>query len=211
MTDQKDCDTALPIAGRNMRVGLLGGSFDPPHEGHRNISLAALKALGLDQVWWLVSPTNPLKAIKPWPLQKRIRQCERKAAHPRIRVTGFECGRDSFYTVDSLKFLKRRFGNTDFVWIMGADNLKSIHHWYRWHDIFSMMPVLVMDRPGYRFAAFSAQARYFYREYQVGFGRLGTLPGHSLPSWAFMTLPLSEHSSTGIRNSNAIGMKGAET
>lgn len=199
-----DCRPHLPLARPNMRIGLLGGSFDPPHQGHREISLAALKLLGLDQVWWLISPINPLKVKQPWPLSKRILQCEVLANHPKIKITGFECQRKSFYTRDSLCYLKRRFYNTDFVWIMGADNLTSMHHWYRWHDIYALMPLLVVDRPDYHLCALSAPASHFYRANRVKNSDLSTLPGKKTPCWGFLTLPLNAVSSTEIREKHHV-------
>ncbi len=199
MNKNPECHGQLPFACGRMRIGLFGGSFDPPHEGHREVSLAALKKLGLDQLWWLVSPINPLKTKQPWPLEKRIAQCNRKAHHPKIKVTGFECDRETFYTVDSLLLLKRRFRTVDFVWIMGADNLKGLHKWHRWREIFRLMPVLIVDRPGYRLKGFSAQARYVYGDNQVNVTEFAGSLGGRTPLWSFLSVPLNSVSSTEIR------------
>ncbi len=199
LIENEVCDGVLPLATAGMKIGLLGGSFDPPHIGHRNISLAALRRLGLDQVWWLISPINPLKVTQPWPLKQRIAQCHLQANHPKIKITGFECQRDSFYTVDSLRYLKRRFSNTHFVWLMGADNLKTMHYWHQWHQIFSLMPMLIMDRPGYRFSALSARAPHFYKSKRLQSENLSQLPYAKSPAWGLMTLPLNDISSSSIR------------
>ncbi len=141
--------TRLPMAARNMRIGLLGGSFNPPHEAHREISLTALKRLGLDQVWWLVTPGNPLKdPSKLASLESRVEAARKMARHPRIEVTGFAGG--SAYTIDLLAELKRRFPGVNFVWLMGADNLADFHRWQAWQQIFERMPIAVLDRPGFR-------------------------------------------------------------
>ena len=131
-----------------MRIGLLGGSFNPAHAAHRHISLTALKRLGLDQVWWLVTPGNPLKAGAKQPsLESRVAAAREVAHHPRIVVTGFEGARKSPYTVDTLKFLKQRFPGVHFVWLMGADNLAELHHWRDWPALFRLVPIAVFDRP----------------------------------------------------------------
>jgi nicotinate-nucleotide adenylyltransferase len=141
-----------------MRIGLLGGSFTPPHEAHRAISLTALKRLGLDRVWWLVSPGNPLKDPSMLPdLEARVEAARRIARHPRIDVSGFTGG--SAYTIDLLAALKRRFPGVQFVWLMGADNLAEFHHWREWEEIFALVPIAVFDRPGYRLRPWRAVRR----------------------------------------------------
>ncbi len=136
----------LPVAARGMRIGLLGGSFNPPHEAHRDISLTALRRLGLDRVWWLVSPKNPLKESSGLPgVEARVAAATKMARHPRIDVTGF-AGR-SAYTIDLLAELKRRFPGVQFVWLMGADNLVQFHRWRAWEEIFALLPIAVFDRP----------------------------------------------------------------
>ena len=146
-----------PLAAAGMRIGLLGGSFNPPHEAHRAISLEALKRLRLDRVWWLVSPANPLKDPSALPsLESRIDAARDMARHPRIEVTGFSGG--SPYTVDLLNALKRRFPGVRFVWLMGADNLAEFHRWRAWERIFALVPIAVLDRPGYRLKALASRA-----------------------------------------------------
>ena len=136
--------------GNGLRIGLLGGSFNPPHEGHVHVSEAALKKLGLDYVWWLVSPQNPLKPSRGMAgFDKRLEAAKRLAdKHPRMVVTGIEQELGTRFTIDTLKALKRRFSGTRFVWLMGSDNLVQIPRWRSWQRIFAEVPVAVVARPG---------------------------------------------------------------
>jgi nicotinate-nucleotide adenylyltransferase len=139
----------LPPHAPGMKVGLFGGSFNPPHAAHRAASLIALKRLGLDRVWWLVSPGNPLKDTRALPpLETRIAAADRLAAHPRIDVSDLEGEIGTRYTFDTLRWLRTRLPAVHFVWIMGADNLASFHHWQHWVGITELMPIAVIDRPG---------------------------------------------------------------
>ena len=156
-----------PIVGKGMRVGLLGGSFDPPHDGHMHISLEAIKRLQLDQLWWLVSPGNPLKEQGPWPLERRLHQCLEMIDHPKIKITALEVGLGSPYTAQTLKYLTRRFASTRFVWLMGADNMVTVHHWRDWLHIFALVPVAVLDRPGQRTGVSSSMAAQLYRRNRI--------------------------------------------
>jgi nicotinate-nucleotide adenylyltransferase len=132
------------------RIGLLGGSFNPAHEAHRRISLFALDALGLDEVWWLVSPGNPLKEARGMaPLATRFASAERMARHARIRPTAIECRLGTRYTADTLAKLIRRFPGDRFIWLMGADNLAQFHLWQEWRAIARTLPIAVVARPGY--------------------------------------------------------------
>ena len=134
----------------NRTIGLLGGSFNPAHDGHRAMSLHALKRLGLDQVWWLVSPQNPLKPTHGMaPIKQRMVHAHRTANHPKIIVTDLELQLGTHYTIDTLHVLRRRFPRTRFVWLMGADNLKQMPRWRKWDAIFQSVPVAVFRRPAY--------------------------------------------------------------
>jgi nicotinate-nucleotide adenylyltransferase len=188
----------VPMAAPNMRIGLLGGSFNPAHAAHRQISLAALKRLRLDQVWWLVSPSNPLKAKAP-DLETRIAIAREVAHHPKIVVTGFEAGRNSAYTVDTIRFLRRRYPAVNFVWLMGADNLVSFHRWRAWETLFRLVPIAVLDRPGYRLKARASRAAQHFALAALDETDAPGLPGMEPPAWAFLTLPLSSLSSTRLR------------
>ena len=195
----------MPIAAPNMRIGLLGGSFNPAHAAHRHISLAALKRLGLDQVWWLVSPGNPLKdAGKAPDLETRMAAARSVARHPKIEVTGFEAGRPSAYTVDTISFLKRRFPSVDFVWLMGADNLASFHRWREWEKLFGLVPIAVLDRPGYRLKARASRAAQRFAFAALDESDARGLASMEPPAWTLLSLPLSSLSSTRLRG----GMEG---
>ncbi|RME99100.1 MAG: nicotinate-nucleotide adenylyltransferase [Alphaproteobacteria bacterium] len=183
-----------------MRIGLLGGSFNPAHAGHLHISRTALARLALDQLWWLVTPGNPLKPRSDLaPLSTRLAQAVRVARHPRIRVTGFEARRPDAFTVNSLQFLKQHHRGTRFVWVMGADALAGFHRWRRWRTIFRLCPIAIMDRPGYRFAAIASQAAHYAAPYRVDESEAPGLALLQPPTWCFLTLPLCPLSSTQIR------------
>ena len=197
----------VPLAAPNMRIGLLGGSFNPAHAAHRQISLVALKRLRLDQVWWLVSPNNPLKAKSKMPdLETRIDAARAVAHHPKIVVTGFEAGRNSAYTVDTIRFLKRRYPSVNFVWLMGADNLVSFHRWRAWEALFRLVPIAVLDRPGYRLKARASRAAQRFASAALDETDAPGLLRMEPPAWTLLTLPLSSLSSTRLR-----GAKGATT
>nr|WP_211114434.1 nicotinate-nucleotide adenylyltransferase [Azospirillum rugosum] len=189
-----------------MRIGLLGGSFNPAHAGHRHISLHALKALGLDQVWWLVSPQNPLKPVRGMAsLPERMAEARGVARHPRIRVTDIERDLGTRYTADTLAELKRRFPRTRFVWLMGADNLRQIPRWRDWTRIFRLVPVAVLARPTYSMSALGGMAAQRYARRRVKDHRAKGLAGHATPAWIFLRNPLHPASATAIRRARARG------
>ena len=139
---------SVPVALPGMRIGLLGGSFDPPHAGHVHITTWALRAFRLDQVWWLVSPGNPLKADAPANMARRIAAAEALLTHPRTRITDLEARVGTRYTAETLEAIGLRYPGVRFVWLMGADNLRSFHRWERWDEIMARVPVGVLARPG---------------------------------------------------------------
>jgi nicotinate-nucleotide adenylyltransferase len=190
----------LPPHGAGMRIGLFGGTFNPPHDGHRLASLAALKRLRLDAVWWLVTPGNPLKENSGLPpLAARMAAARKIADHPRIHITGLEAEIGTRYTYDTVRYLTQRYPQISFVWIMGADNLAGFHRWQRWRDIAQMIPIAVIDRPKSTLkAAHSRTAAYLSRN------RLGETEGRLLaitrpPAFIFLHGPRSETSSTALR------------
>ena len=193
-------DLRPPPAHRGMRIGLLGGSFNPPHAAHRLISLTALRRLHLDQVWWMVTPGNPLKERSALlPLDERIRLCRQLSRHPRIKVTGFEAGIGTAYTERSLSFLRRRFPRVRFVWLMGADNLAGFHRWNEWQAIFGLMPIAVEDRPEWRYRALASPAASRFARFRIPETEAAALPALAPPAWCYLSGPLSKLSSTLLR------------
>lgn len=189
----------MPIATQGLRVGLLGGSFDPPHGGHLHISKWAMKEFGLDRVWWLVSPGNPLKAEGPADLDRRMDACNALNDHPRIIVTDLERRFGTRYTAETLTALQARYSGVRFVWLMGADNLAEFHHWDRWQDIMNMMPIGVMARPDQQIAAGCSPAARMYRRKRLSSRRSNALPFKQAPCWSLLTGPMVNMSSTQIR------------
>jgi nicotinate-nucleotide adenylyltransferase len=189
-----------PLAMPRMRIGLLGGSFNPAHEGHRHISLAALERLGIDRLWWVVTPGNPMKSKSELAdFSERLARARAVADHPRIDVTGFEAALPVPYTASTLAFLRRRFPAVHFVWVMGGDNLAQIHRWHRWREIFQLMPVAVMDRPGARAKAIASPAATRFAGARLTEANARALPLAAPPAWAYLTIPLSAASSTKLR------------
>ena len=162
----------LPAHTRGLRIGLFGGTFDPPHAAHRAASLLAMRRLGLDRVWWLVTPGNPLKDAKGLsPLAARLADARALAHHPRIDVTDFEADLGTNYTYATIRYLMERCPGVHFVWIMGADNLRHFHRWQRWRDIARLVPIAVIDRLGpslYSAANAAGQALAWARLPEIG-------------------------------------------
>lgn len=189
--------------GRRQRhpvIGLLGGSFNPAHEGHRHISLLALKRLRLDEVWWLVSPQNPLKPVAGMaPFEQRLAGARAIARHPRIRVSGIEAQLATTYTAETLRKLRRRLPRIRFVWLMGADNLSQFHRWKDWQQIFHTVPVAVLARPTYCLRALASEAAHRFARNRVPESASGLLGQRQPPAWSFLVGPLSPLSATAIR------------
>ena len=189
-------------AGR--AVGLLGGSFNPAHDGHREITLYALSALGLDQVWWLVSPQNPLKsAAEMASLAERLAGARAAMRHPRVLVTDLETRLGTRRTADTLAQLRRRYPATRFVWLMGADNLGQISRWRHWRRIFETVPVAAFSRPGYSLKALAGTAAQRYVKRRIDVRGAGRLAGMPPPVWCFLRNPLHPESATAIRRRRA--------
>ncbi|MXQ09104.1 nicotinate-nucleotide adenylyltransferase [Alphaproteobacteria bacterium GH1-50] len=188
-----------PVARAGRRIGLLGGSFDPAHEGHAHITREALKRFGLDEVWWLVSPGNPLKVRGPAPLPKRLAVARDVMRHPRVKVTSLEADLGTRYTAETLAGLQRAYPGVVFVWLMGADNLASFHRWDRWREIMDRVPVGVLARPGERLSARLSPAARRFRFARLRAREARRLPGMEPPAWCFVNVPMSGASSTSIR------------
>ncbi|WP_425038106.1 nicotinate-nucleotide adenylyltransferase [Primorskyibacter sp. S187A] len=180
-------------------TGLLGGSFDPAHQGHVHITREALKRFGLDRVWWLVSPGNPLKAHGPAPLPARMAQARSIMQHPRVEVSDIEARLGTRFTAETLKALKSRNPGTPFVWLMGADNLAQFHKWDNWRWIMENVPIGVLARPGDRIAARTSMAAKVYSDARIPGRAASALPLGPAPRWCFINVPMREDSSTALR------------
>ena len=183
-----------------MRIGLFGGTFDPPHQAHLGASLLALKRLRLDRVWWLVTPGNPLKNTSDLaPLPKRIAAARALRHHPRIDVTGLEAVIKTRYTYDTISWLLTRCPGVRFVWIMGADNLRSFHRWQKWRKILELVPIVVIDRLGPSLYAAASPAGNVLARVRIPEYAAASLPDRKAPAWAFLHGLKSPLSSTALR------------
>ena len=191
----------IPFHTDGMRIGLLGGSFNPPHLAHRTISLFAIKRLRLDRVWWLVSPGTPLKDNGHLhELEARAQAARDLAADPRIDVTCLESVIGTRYTVDTINYLRRRACGSRFVWIMGADNLAQLHRWQHWQRIATQVPIAVIDRPPQSFRALTAPAAQALARSRLPEHEASRLADRHPPAWVFLTGLKLNLSSTGLRN-----------
>ena len=191
----------FPVYTDGMRIGLLGGSFNPPHVAHRAISLFAIKRLRLDRVWWLVTPGNPLKDNGHLhELEARAKAAQEVADDPRIEVTCLESVIGTRYTVDTINYLRRRASSLRFVWIMGADNLAQFHRWQKWQRIATQVPIAVIDRPPQSFRALTAPAAQSLARYRLPESEARRLADTRAPAWVFLTGLKLNLSSTGLRN-----------
>ena len=191
----------IPPYTDGMRIGLLGGSFNPPHAAHRAISLFAMKRLRLDRVWWLVSPGNPLKnGYGANDIVARAAAAREIAHHPRIDVTCLEAVIGTRYTVDTISYLRRRCTGARFVWIMGADNLAQFHRWDDWRRIAARVPIAVIDRPPQSFRALAAPAALALARERLPENKAWQLANAKPPAWTFLTGMKLSLSSTKLRN-----------
>ncbi|MDZ4842620.1 MAG: nicotinate-nucleotide adenylyltransferase [Hyphomicrobium aestuarii] len=197
-----------PMAVPGMRIGVMGGTFNPPHSGHLVVAASAMKRLQLDAVWWLVTPGNPLKVNGGLPpIEARMAACRALARHPRMHVTAFEAELGAPYTAVTTAFLARRHRGVRFVWLMGADNLAGFHRWQNWRGIAATMPIAVVDRPNWRLKAVSspaaaALARTRWSEARargLTSGRLWSGVSMPRPGWVLLSTRLSPESSTELR------------
>jgi nicotinate-nucleotide adenylyltransferase len=187
----------FPIASKGMVIGLLGGSFDPAHEGHAHLTRQALARMGLDRVWWLVTPGNPLKARQPAPMAARLARARALMTDPRVKITDLEAKLGTRATIDTLERLQAIYPGVHFVWLMGADNLVQFHKWSRWRDILRAVPVGVLARPGLGLAARTSVAARAFGVNQIARGE--NLRGKAAPAWCFVNMPMKAASSSAIR------------
>jgi len=193
-----------PLVFPGQRVGIMGGTFNPPHEGHAIVAEAAVKRLGLDQLWFVVTPGNPLKSNGGLPpLAERMQAAKKFARGPRMKVTGFQADLGTPYTAATLAYLKRRYPGVHFVWVMGADNLASFHHWQHWRQIAASCPIAVVDRPGWRLKGLSGTTSATLKAKRVPEAKSRGLPLRDTPAWTFLTTRLSALSSTALRAGKA--------
>jgi nicotinate-nucleotide adenylyltransferase len=189
----------FPYARPGQTIGLLGGSFDPPHAGHVLITQEALKRFGLDRVWWLVSPGNPLKAHGPAPMDERLAAGRELMQHSRVTITGIEESLGTRYTAQTLRAMQRRYRGVRFVWLMGADNLAQLHHWKDWQWIMQTVPVGVLARPGSRINARLSRAARAYADARLPGKASRLLARSTAPRWCFVNIPMVPLSSSAIR------------
>ena len=200
LTDLRTHYLRMPHVEKGMAVGLFGGSFNPPHAGHALVAEIALRRLRLDQLWWMVTPGNPLKSVRELaPLTERVRLSEALADDPRIKVTAFEASHNFRYTADTLALIKARNPGVAFVWIMGADNLRDFHRWQRWRQIVMTFPIAVIDRPGSTLSFLSSVVAKTFDYARVDEGDAPNLPRMRAPAWTFIHGPRSSLSSTALR------------
>ncbi len=190
----------MPHVEKGMQVGLFGGSFNPPHAGHALVADIALRRLALDQLWWIVTPGNPLKSTRELaPLAERLRLSEAIAQNPRIKVTAFEAAHRLRYTADTLALVRARNPGVDFVWVMGADNLRDFHRWQRWRQIAMTFPIAVIDRPGATLSFLSSVVAKTFDYARVDENAATRLARMKAPAWTFIHGPRSPLSSSAIR------------
>ena len=190
----------IPHVEKGMAVGLFGGSFNPPHAGHALVSEIAIRRLGLQQLWWMVTPGNPLKDANDLaPLAARIRASEAMAEDPRIKVTAFEASYQVRFTADTIDLVTARCPGVHFVWVMGADGLRDFHHWERWREIARAVPIAVIDRPGSTLAFLSSAMAKTFDHARIDEADAPLLARMKPPAWTFIHGPRSSLSSTAIR------------
>ncbi|MEZ5921439.1 MAG: nicotinate-nucleotide adenylyltransferase [Parvularculaceae bacterium] len=200
-------DAVIPQRHDTSRIGILGGSFNPAHEGHREISLAALKLLQLDAVWWLVSPGNPLKDPSSYaPYPERLAEARRIANHHRIVVSNFEERKNLQYTVDTIDALQSLWPQMDFVWLMGADSLETFDHWKDWRRIAAMTPIAVFSRPGHEKAFEIAQAAKELGAFLMPESEAASVVGAEPPAWTFISSTANPASATELRKNSPPGV-----
>ena len=191
----------VPHCPDGLRIGLFGGSFDPPHAGHASATLWALKQIDLDRFWWLFSAGNPLKDWDPAPLQDRIAAARSVLNHPKVGFSDLETRSGTVRTIETLELLQSSFPSARFVWLIGSDNLADFHLWEGWREIFGRVPIGVLARRPDRFAAMNAVAARTFAEHRVNDVSMRSLATMDPPAWALLRMPFDDTSSTKLRRS----------
>ncbi len=192
----------VPFAPARTRIGLFGGSFNPPHGGHRLVADRLRIQLGLSQVWWLVTPGNPLKPnAELAPLRQRVAAVEALIDSPAMRACGFEKTLRFSYSYQTIDFLRHCYDAVQFVWLVGADSFADLHRWRRWHHLCHTIPIAVYDRPGFSTRALTGIAAQVFRRYRRDLGDAHAFAFQPAPAWMFLSGPLSTLSSTQLRAS----------
>ena len=190
----------MPHVEKGMQVGLFGGSFNPPHAGHALVAEIAMRRLELDQIWWIVTPGNPLKSTRELlPLAERVALSRKVAQNPRIKVTAFEAAHRVRYTADTVALVRRKNPSVDFVWIMGADSLRDFSRWQRWREIANTVPIAVIDRPGATLSFLSSVMTKAFDHARLDEAHAPMLARLRPPAWTFIHGPRSTLSSSAIR------------
>ncbi len=181
------------------KIGLLGGSFDPPHRGHLYISLEAKKILNLDEVWWLITPQNPLKISKPAKYSERLRNSKKITKNMPITIKEIEKKIKSKYSYETIKYLKNHYKNIKFFWLMGADNLINFHQWQKWQKIIKDMPIVIFRRYGYNTKALKSTTSNIYKNFRINKKKISDSDFNNLPAWVIVENKEIKISSTEIR------------
>ena len=181
------------------KIGLLGGSFDPPHVGHVHFSFQAMKLFNLDKVIWLISPGNPLKSMAPSPIQIRLKQAQKIIRSPKVIISKVETEIGTQYSWETLDYLSLKYPKTQFVWLMGSDNLAQFHLWKNWKWIIENFPIGVLARPQYRQMGLNSKVAKIYKTYKLPAKEGRLLPYQHSPKWCFANMPLMKVSSSEIR------------
>jgi nicotinate-nucleotide adenylyltransferase len=186
-----------------MRVGLYGGTFDPIHAGHRHVAETALRRLGLDRVWWIVAPANPLKERRPAERAERLAAIRAALRHPRMEATDIDAAIGARYTIETIRFLQRRCPQVRFVWIMGADSLAGFDRWRDWREMACRIPLAVIDRPGFTLSALASRTARTFAADRVPETAARSLASIAAPAWVFLFGRRSNLSSTAIRDKSS--------
>ena len=190
---------SLPPTAKGMRIGLYGGSFNPAHCGHVAVAREALRRLHLHQLWWLISPQNPLKVEKPAAMDERLAALRALARHPQFHFLTFEQEQRLNYSYQTVRAVLKRNQGVRFVWIMGADSFAGLDHWRRWRWIVGRIALAVFDRPGYRYQALHSRAGHFLQNRKFNEAHASRLLDVWPPAWSYLSFPLSPLSSSQLR------------